>query len=158
MPKIQEKIVFGYSPPPGPDGKATIMIGIPRGAWEYMREGKTHQVDLDRVGIPLQFVLYGAKDHETAMQAIEDFIAGEGQSFEDRRREDFSIYAFNTDAQDARETCLIRALQEWKCPACGGSSVVGQDPPCDTCRQTGLHPVAADAILAYGQPREAEKD
>ena len=157
MTATDEKIVFGLSPPAGPGGKATMIVGIPRGAWEHMKNGKTHQVDLGQIGLALQFVLYGAEDHGEAMKVIEDFIRGEDQTYDDRRREDFSIAG-------AREDCLIRALRKWKCPACGGAKSrktfgatgIIQAAPCDVCSESGLHPVARDAILAYSQPPETK--
>lgn len=156
MPEIEQKIIFGLSPPSGPEGKATMVVGIPRAAWEYMSEGKTYQVDLAKVGIPLQFILYGAEDHDAAMKMIEGFVAGQGQAYDDRRREDFSIESVASPADG-----LLAALKEWKCPACGGA---GEHPrrgtsgpakvPCHICGQTGLHPKARDAIKAYMAPHK----
>jgi len=52
MSKIDREVVFGYSL--GQDGKpGTIIVGIPRAAWRYMRRGKTHGIDLSKVGVPL---------------------------------------------------------------------------------------------------------
>ncbi len=48
---------------------------------------------------------------------------------------------------------LIEALEQWKCPACGGSGFYGgysadapDGRPCRKCSGTGLHPVAYEAL------------
>jgi len=85
---IEEKIVFAIG---DSDGVPIVIVGIPKGAWEYMKDGKTHHFDLTRAGLPIKFMLYGASDHAAAMKAIEDAMAAAGAALLDCRREDWGI-------------------------------------------------------------------
>ena len=87
---IERKIVFGVAPPDR-RGTATIMIGVPAGAWDHMKDGNTHHFDLTRVGLPTQFVLFGAETHDAAMKLIEQGAREAGAAYLDLRREDFGI-------------------------------------------------------------------
>lgn len=90
MADIKNKIVFALVPP---DERGTVMLllGVPEAAWEYMKDGKTHTFDMTALGLPLQLMLYGAKDHDAAKQVIDDYNATRGIAALDARREDFSI-------------------------------------------------------------------
>lgn len=88
---IEEKMVFGVSPEGQGDGVPLVLLGIPAGAWEYMREGKTHTFDLTKIGLPIKIMLYGAADHAAAMKLIEGHLTDKGMPYVDARREDFSI-------------------------------------------------------------------
>lgn len=68
---------------------------------------------------------------------------------------------------------LLEALRQWKCPACGGKGtylnrgfkksemvdgtvLIGakfynEEVPCTKCNGNGLHPIAAEALLAAGE-------
>lgn len=88
---IEEKMVFGVSPEGQGDGVPLVLLGIPAGAWEHMREGKTHTFDLTKIGLPIKIMLYGAADHAAAMKLIEGHLTDKGMPYVDARREDFSI-------------------------------------------------------------------
>lgn len=88
---IEEKMVFGVSPEGQGDGVPLVLLGIPAGAWEHMREGKTHTFDLTKIGLPIKIMLYGAADHAAAMKLIEGHLSDKGMPYVDARREDFSI-------------------------------------------------------------------
>lgn len=90
MTTIEEKMVFGISPGTG-DGVPCILLGIPAGAWEHMKDGKTHSFDMTKVGIPVKILLYGADNHTAAMKMIEGHMTDRGLPYLDARREDFSI-------------------------------------------------------------------
>lgn len=56
---------------------------------------------------------------------------------------------------------LIRALKQWKCPACGGKgkymqrgwwqrSFVSEEVTCTKCEGKGLHPIAQEALTKAG--------
>lgn len=91
MTTIEEKIVFGISPDGQGDGIPLVLLGIPKGAWKYMKDGKTHNLDLTKVGIPAKIILYGGDSHTHCMKMIEGHLSGDGLPYLDRRREDFSI-------------------------------------------------------------------
>lgn len=56
-----------------------------------MKNGKTHNLDLTRIGLPVKFMLYGGDSHSDCMKMIEDRMAKEGIPVLDQRREDFTI-------------------------------------------------------------------
>lgn len=88
----EEKIVFAYSPDGVlGDGVPLVLLGVPAGAWDYMKDGKTHTLDLTKIGIPIMIALYGAPDHAAAMKVIESALASTGQAMLDLRREEFGI-------------------------------------------------------------------
>jgi hypothetical protein len=87
---IEKKMVFAVAPEGQGDGVPLVLLGIPTGAWEYMRDGKTHNFDLTRSGIPVKLMLYGAADHSAAMKVVEDHMKTLGLPLLDARREDFS--------------------------------------------------------------------
>lgn len=89
MSNIEEKIVFGMANTP--DGKLVILIGVPNGAWEYMKDGKTNNFDLSRAGVPIQVLVYGGKDHSAVKKVVDDWNAGQGLPSLDLRREDWTI-------------------------------------------------------------------
>lgn len=88
-PDRDRKLVFALSK--GENGKAIVIIGIPRLAWMWMKDSKTHHFDLSSAGLPLQLMLFGAKTHEEARQLIDQGMAMRGEAYFDERRTDFSI-------------------------------------------------------------------
>jgi hypothetical protein len=91
MTDSESKMVFGVSPDGQGDGVPVVLLGIPTGAWEYMRDGKTHSFDLTKIGVPIKILLYGAKDHSAAMKMVEGHMSDRGLPYRDARREDFAI-------------------------------------------------------------------
>ena len=91
MAEIEQKLVFAVAPSSEHEGNITVLIGIPRGAWEYMKDGKTNHVDLSSAGLPLQFIVYGAENHDAAKAVIDEHNARHDLTALDRRRDDFSI-------------------------------------------------------------------
>jgi len=88
---IEEKIVFAISPEGQGDGVPLLIVGVPAGAWEYMRDGKTHHFDLTSVGFPVKLMMFGCADHAAGMKVLEDAAKTRGQAYLDLRREDLSI-------------------------------------------------------------------
>lgn len=86
----EDKIVFAISPGSG-DGVPVVIVGIPVGAWDYMREGKTNHFDLTKVGLKCKFVMFGAATHDAALRALQAGASARGQPLLDERRTDFSI-------------------------------------------------------------------
>lgn len=91
MSAIDEKIVFAVSPAGQGDGAPVVVLGVPKDAWEYMRDGKTHTFDLTKAGIPIKLVLFGAESHDAAMKMLNAGFAAEGRAYIDARNKDFSI-------------------------------------------------------------------
>ena len=89
---INEKLVFGVAQSPEHLGPGvTLMLGVPAKAWEYMKDGKTHNLDLSSIGLPIQVILFGADDHDAAMRVIEEHNRSLGIATLDERRRDFDI-------------------------------------------------------------------
>ena len=86
---IEEKIVFGLSRDFA--GRTLLLLGIPAGGWEYMKDGKTSHFDLSSVGVPLQVIVYGGATHDEVKAAIDKHNASVGIPALDARRQDFSI-------------------------------------------------------------------
>lgn len=68
-----------------------LTLGIPKAAWNYMRNGKTHTFDLRNIGFPVRLMLFGAETHDAALKEIERAAAEKGVPLLDERRKDFSI-------------------------------------------------------------------
>ena len=88
---IEQKIVFAISPKGTGDGVPLLIMGVPAGAWDYMKDGKTHHFDLTKAGLPVKLVLFGAESHDAAMKVIADGAAARNEAYLDERRRDFSI-------------------------------------------------------------------
>ena len=91
MSDVEKKVVFAVSPTGTGDGIPVVLIGIPAGAWEHMKDGKTSDFDLSRIGIPVKFMFFGAASHADAMKTLEAAAAATGTALLDERRRDFSI-------------------------------------------------------------------
>jgi hypothetical protein len=87
----EHQVVFALATDEARPGGHSIVIGIPKGAWEYMRDGQTNHFDLASAGVPLRIVLFGAEDHDAVMKAIERGAAEKGIALLDERRRDFAI-------------------------------------------------------------------
>lgn len=88
---IEERVVFAIAPQGQGDGVPVVMLGIPKGAWEYMKEGKTHTFDLTKAGVPVKLVVFGGATHAEALEVIEQGARDANRPLLDRRRDDFSI-------------------------------------------------------------------
>jgi hypothetical protein len=92
MPQnIEEKLVFAISPEGQGDGVPLLIVGLPAGAWEYMRDGKTHHFDLTKLGLPVKMIFFGAENHDAAMKALQEGMKARGEAYLDERQRDFSI-------------------------------------------------------------------
>ena len=92
MSKSDREIVFCIAPASEQsDGVAVLLFGVPKAAWEYMKDGHTHTFDLTRARLPLKVLIYGAEDHAGAMKPIEEHMRKIGKPFADERGTDFSI-------------------------------------------------------------------
>ena len=71
--KPDEKIVFGLAPTqtrvPGhrefQEGYVAL-LGVSDKAWDFMKDGMTHTLDLSSFGIPIQIVLFGCRTQQDA--------------------------------------------------------------------------------------------
>lgn len=101
---IEEKCVFAISPRGQGDGVPLLIIGIPAGGWDYMKDGKTHNFDLTKIGVPIKMVLFGAENHDAAMKVLSDGCAERGEAYLDERQADFSIEPVKPSPPDGKIT------------------------------------------------------
>lgn len=87
----EEKIVFCIANGKSENDPMTLLLGVPNGAWQYMKDGKTNHFTLESLGIPIRIIMYGAETHEKAMGFIHESAAKLGIPLLDERRKDFSI-------------------------------------------------------------------
>lgn len=89
MRDVEQQVVFCAAK--GAYDQDVVILGIPKGAWDYMKNGHTHTFDLTKVGIKLQIVLFGGADHSACMKLIESAASVSGTALDDQRREDFTM-------------------------------------------------------------------
>jgi hypothetical protein len=87
----EEKMIFGVSPDGTGDGVPLVLLGIPAEAWEYMKDGKTHNFDLTKVGLPIKIIIFGAESHDAAIKMINGHMSEHNLPYFDERHKDFSI-------------------------------------------------------------------
>lgn len=85
MSKNQDEKVVVAKMEPLPGDVPTIVLGVPRDAWDYMQNGETHTFDLRAAGIPLQIVMFGADSHKAVIQSMDQVsIAVTGAPMENK--------------------------------------------------------------------------
>ncbi len=85
------QVVFGIAKEGQGDGVPVVLLGIPKGAWEWMKDGRTHTFDLTKVGMPIKIIMYGAKNHAQALSMLQQGSNAAGSPVENRLDDDFSI-------------------------------------------------------------------
>ncbi len=68
--KDDNKVVVAMAEPL-PGQPPTVILGIPKAAWEYMQDSKTHTFDLTKVGIPVQILMFGGADRADVMRLMD---------------------------------------------------------------------------------------
>lgn len=66
----EQQVLFMFGPAERHGDSPMLVFAIPEAAWEYMKDGHTHEFDLEKVGIPLKVMLFGARDHQHAKDMI----------------------------------------------------------------------------------------
>ena len=90
MPK--DRCVIGYaSAQETEDGVPLVMIGVPEGAWDHIKDGKTNHFDLTPVGLPVKFIIYGGKTPEDCAAIIVKWNDAAGHETVDTRDRDLGI-------------------------------------------------------------------
>lgn len=91
-PPEEEKIVFGVGDLER-GGAPVVTVGLPRGAWLYMRDGKTHTLDLERIGIPFRLMMFGCETHVQGIELLKGACAASATPVKDLRGLDVSLQA-----------------------------------------------------------------
>jgi len=94
---IEQRLVFAYSPNGTGDGVPLVVIGLPAGAWEHMRDGNTTHVDMSKFGVNLKLVLFGGESHDAVMKVLEQATFARGDAILDERQKDFGIAELEKD-------------------------------------------------------------
>jgi len=81
----EDKVIFAVSPDGQGDGVPIVIFGIPKAAWERMKDGHTSTFDLTKIGLKFKCVMYGAETSEQAKGYLN--LAGAVQAWDS----DFSI-------------------------------------------------------------------
>lgn len=93
---IEEKIVFAIAPGGTGDGIPLVILGVPLGAWKYIREGKTNTFDLTKgpMPIPVRIMVFGGMNHAEVKGVLEKYAFAQGAAgILDETRTDFRIDA-----------------------------------------------------------------
>lgn len=130
---IEQKLVFAISPEGSGDGVPMLLVGVPRDAWLYMKDGKTHHFDLSSIGIPIKLMMFGAKNHDAAMEVMQQAIAASGNAYLDERQKDFSIRP--------KEACST-------CAHCRGPVVLSCGNPQSEFFEKPVHPLGWCELFA----------
>jgi hypothetical protein len=89
----EQRIVFAVALDSS-DSVPLVLLGMPAGAWTYIKDGMTSTFDLTKAGIPVKLMIFGSATHDSVMELMNRMMA---ESFSkdipivDRRGEDFSI-------------------------------------------------------------------
>jgi len=88
---IEQKTVFMIGQ--GADGVPVLILGVPAGAWHYMKGGNTTHFDLMKgpMPFPLKVIMFGGKDHAEVMKTVNEAMAQGGGAYLDERRRDMGI-------------------------------------------------------------------
>jgi hypothetical protein len=91
---VDTNVVFGIAPPLNPQdprSPMTMVIGIPGPAYERIKNGDTHTINLEKVGLPVHIVIFGAESHQDAMGLLQQHNSFVNKQFVDARGADFDI-------------------------------------------------------------------
>lgn len=67
-----EQVIFAFTPADQtPDGVPVLAFVIPEAAWGYMADGRSHDFDLVRVGLPLKIIIGRTKTHASGRKLLE---------------------------------------------------------------------------------------
>lgn len=90
MADINQRPVFALSPP-DQRGVRTLVTGIPIACWRWIRDGKTVHFDLNRIGLPLQFMFFGGATHGSIRETLEGYSKEQGRAVLHDRATDYAI-------------------------------------------------------------------
>lgn len=86
--KKEEKLLFGVAPNSETDD---LLLAVTPQCWEYMKDGKTHTLDLTPIGVPVRLIVFGCENHAAAIKVIEEHNKRLGLGTLHLPRKDFSI-------------------------------------------------------------------
>ena len=87
----ENRIAFAVSFQGEGDGIPLVIMGVPKAAWEHMKDGNTHHFDLTTVGIACKLILFGSETHETAQETMRQAAKDKGVRYVDATGQYFGI-------------------------------------------------------------------
>lgn len=87
----EDRIIFMIGAAEKPGDPPTLVLGIPKGAWEYIKDGHTNTFDLRKGGVDLKLLVFGCESHDAGVEVLKEYAELDGIPMIDRRGEDFSI-------------------------------------------------------------------
>jgi hypothetical protein len=54
-----------------PGDVQVLILGVPAGAWEHMKDANTHTFDLRKIGIPLKLVMFGGPTYDEVIDTMD---------------------------------------------------------------------------------------
>jgi hypothetical protein len=100
-----EKLVFGLGTIDDDGTNNFLAIGVPTKAWDYMRNGKTHTLDLRKVGVPIRLILFGCRDHAHGCELLTTGAHAEGNQVVDVRDQDLGIKPTSKPIIEVDKSC-----------------------------------------------------
>jgi len=99
--------VFGLAPPLQTDQPATVIVGVSRACWQWIRKSRTVNFDLSAAGLPVQFVIFGAPSQADCRDLIQRVASADGQrAVLHDRMTDFTVNDVSEAALDAGEKMM----------------------------------------------------
>jgi len=86
----EQRVVFAVSPELETNN-VIILLQVPPGGWDYMKDGTCHTFDLTKMGLPVKILLAGCESREQAMQIVNDANAAKGVTTIQNPQTDYSI-------------------------------------------------------------------
>ena len=85
----EQKVVFGISD--DPQGNKVLILQVPPGGWDYMKDGTCHTFDLTLLGLPFKILLSGCESRAAAIQVLEAANAAKGHGTLNMAGTDFGL-------------------------------------------------------------------
>jgi hypothetical protein len=85
-----QRVVFAVAPETGTEN-IVLVLQVPPGGWEYMKDGTSHTFDLTKVGIGLKVILAGCADRAAGIRVLEEWNAKQGNASLHMPGTDFGI-------------------------------------------------------------------
>lgn len=87
--EVKKQVIFAMGN--DGDGMPFVILGVTEEAWKHMKDGKTHNFDLSKAGLPIKISMFGGKDEKAVMDKINKIMAAANMPYLDQRGEDFDI-------------------------------------------------------------------
>jgi len=66
----EARMIFGIADDPEIPGNRVVVLGISGATWDHIKAGNTCTVDLTRVGLPIQVIVYGGPTQDACRKML----------------------------------------------------------------------------------------